>query len=108
MGALEPMLTIHEYVNACVLSANEEMTSQNMKDARAAVELAAASSARIVLDLTHTRAVDSWAFTTLMELHDRFGSRLAIVVPPHFRRAFALLEPLSGILFASVDEAAHA
>jgi anti-anti-sigma regulatory factor len=95
----------YEHSSVRVIAAEEELTIHNAERFRAKIELAAAASQRVIVDLTNT-TLDSWAMLMLIDLYGRLGQRLTFVGADHCRELFKGLSPPS--IYVSLDEAVRA
>jgi hypothetical protein len=99
------MLFAYEYCETCVIAGESKITQRNAERFRARVELAAAASNHIVIDLRRTH-LDSWAFLLILELNDRLGPRLVLLAPDFLRKGFAEVKPAANLaIYSSMDEA---
>ena len=102
------MLFAYEYCDTRVIAGENEITQRNAQRFRSRVELAAADSNHIVIDLRRTH-LDSWAFLMILELNDRLGSRLALLAPDFLRKGFAEVKPAANLtIYSSMAEALSA
>lgn len=79
------MLLAYEYAHDRVVGAEPALTVHNMRRFQSQIELAAAASDHLVVDLTHTRFVDGWALLLLLDLAERYGERITLVTSSHVR-----------------------
>jgi anti-anti-sigma regulatory factor len=82
------MLLAYEYAPDRVIGAEPDLTVHNMQRFQARVELAAAATDHLVVDLTHTKFVDGWALLLLRDLVERYGPRITLAAPNHLRTVF--------------------
>lgn len=82
------MLLAYEYARDRIVGAEPDLTVHNMRRFQANVELAAAASEHLVIDLTHTRYVDGWALLLLLDLVEKYRPRLTLSAPGHIRAMF--------------------
>lgn len=87
------MLFAHEYAPINTVDAGSELTLANLRDFRARLALALAASDAVVVDLTHTNRVDSWALLDLSNLAGTFESRLTFAAPDYLHAAIEHLKP---------------
>jgi hypothetical protein len=87
------MLFDLQYTSTYTVSAGKELSVSNLRDFRARVGLALAASDAVVVDLTRTIRVDSWALLALSDLAAAFERRLTFAAPDYLILSIEHLKP---------------
>jgi hypothetical protein len=87
------MLFDLQYTSTYTVSAGKELRVSNLREFRARVGLALAASDTVVVDLTRTVRVDSWALLELSDLAAMFERRLTFAAPDYLSRSIERLKP---------------
>jgi hypothetical protein len=85
------MLFSSTYGGKQVVSGGAEIHLEDMRSLSAQVGLALAAADTVVLDLSHTKRVDSWSLLAISDLLGKRAPRLSVTAPEYLRATLSRL-----------------